>query len=361
MGIQALSSGAGGPVVSTWVNLILFTIQAMLAMEYMQGEKKIALYTVCVYSALAVDLACTVVNCANTWEYVVILDPSLVFINIWELPVAVMLNTFSATSAHIFFVYRYHTISRDIYLTTLVLVLTLAHIGCAVATTATIALDLSILNSTAYTLTIVNSSALVVTDVVISTAMLWATTRVSTRFVKTRNILRRIGLYAISCGITAALATGVTAICLFISLPGWFVLFWSQGRIYSLTVLVNMLHLRSANSSDRGTITFPTIAPATSTNTVYDSERRDTLGVQGVAFTKTTEVYRDGIEDTEYSVGHMMDPNSFAMLSPFPQHCEAPIESGPLRSQVRRIDRHEPRARTPESAFVRYIKSSGMF
>ncbi|KIY66783.1 hypothetical protein CYLTODRAFT_491195 [Cylindrobasidium torrendii FP15055 ss-10] len=234
---------------ANWTNLILCTTQVNIAIRYLQGKKQHPLYVWLVLCSLGVDVTCSIVGCANTWQYLVLSveDP---LVNIWELPVAIILNGFSAAFAQVFFVYRYYHLSHDKYLTFFILALVLVHTSSALATGITVATNPSVFNMRAYTLTIVTASSSIAPNVFISIGMIWITRALHTTFKRTRNILRRVAWYAVTCGFTTSLTAILAVTFLFANINGWFVLFWCQGRIYSLTVLANLIALRMSNQAE---------------------------------------------------------------------------------------------------------------
>ncbi|KIY70671.1 hypothetical protein CYLTODRAFT_451440 [Cylindrobasidium torrendii FP15055 ss-10] len=225
-------------------------LPVLLAIFYIRtrGAESKTFYLYSVVAAIFIDLAASLLVLINVWEYYVLLPADAEVIeNAWSYPAGILLSYASATLEQLFFAHRYHAITRNKYVTSVILLLVLGHDVSAVITAISISMNLAFYNQTGVNLSLATATISVANDVLIVIAMIWGVGRIETYHQETRGILRRVAVFSVSCGLTTAVTTALVITLLQVDLQGWFFLFYSQGRIYSLTVLINLLLLRSVN------------------------------------------------------------------------------------------------------------------
>ncbi|KAK7466345.1 hypothetical protein VKT23_005073 [Stygiomarasmius scandens] len=114
------------------------------------------------------------------------------------------------------------------------------------------------------------SAAADIAIAVVSFITLW---RVSTAYTKTKSILKRVSVLAVTCGFVSAAATVVDLILLFENFTAFLVTFTLLGRVYTLTLLANFLLLKHLGSNE------------TTIDTVGPTFRRNTTTVDGATVT----------------------------------------------------------------------------
>ncbi|KAK0421521.1 hypothetical protein EV421DRAFT_1917177 [Armillaria borealis] len=220
---------------------------------------------------------------ANDYAYLIINDGSLYPISMWMLPTIVLLTYTSASVAQAFFCYRYWTIARNRWITGWITILITAH--------ASRLLDLSVamsdgnpddllpdimhnfrhapngyrhynsvyhVRSRLYSLseawltgTSASSTICAVTDLTIAGFLAWTLLRIQSPNAVTRNILRRVTVHALTCGFTTAFSTTLMSIFMFTAWNAFYTIFTILGRIYSLTILFNLILLKVTSQGDQ--------------------------------------------------------------------------------------------------------------
>ncbi|KIY70732.1 hypothetical protein CYLTODRAFT_419553 [Cylindrobasidium torrendii FP15055 ss-10] len=239
-------------LITSWFNTALYTLQVFLTFWYLgQFEtSKQSRYGLC--GMLVVDLVCTIMVLISTRLYVVnYAGLEVVDVIFWTLPVSILMTFASATIEQAFFVSRYWNITKDKWLTGTIIIFILAHDSLAITTVVYVSANSTAQYTSAGTkYTIASGAICAATDVLIASALTWRVNKIHTFYASTRNILRRVGFFAVTCGFTTAAWTIIMIVTLFTALNGWFFVFYTLGRAYSLTLLGNLILLRLANAKD---------------------------------------------------------------------------------------------------------------
>ncbi|EEB91613.1 hypothetical protein MPER_10002, partial [Moniliophthora perniciosa FA553] len=222
---------------ASWLNLTLYTLEICVGVYYLNISKypwkSFNRFTLT--ASLFVDTACTAVVCYNVYLYLVDTKISQ-SIQPWTLPATILLTYTSSLIEQGFYAHRYWKISRNTFITSVIVVFIFTHVvfgfisGIWTAVRPEVEFSLR--------------SQRQPTDLVIAICMVWKLRSIETTYAQTQSLIRRVSIQAVTSGIFASTATIIMLVLLFTSLNGFYVLFASLGRLYTLTVLINLIVLR---------------------------------------------------------------------------------------------------------------------
>ncbi|SJK98796.1 uncharacterized protein ARMOST_02065 [Armillaria ostoyae] len=187
---------------------------------------------------------------ANDYTYLIINDGSLYPISMWMLPTIVMLTYTSASVAQAFFCYRYWTLARNRWITGWITILITAHMICSLISCIIFVMHPTAI-ATTIPFTIASSTICAVTDLTIAGFLAWTLLRIQSPYAVTRNLLRRVTIHALTCGFTTAFSTTLMSIFMFTAWNAFYTIFTILGRIYSLTILFNLILLKVTSQGDQ--------------------------------------------------------------------------------------------------------------
>lgn len=205
-----------------------------------------------IWASLFLDGACSVVVMANAYTYLIINDGSIYPVSIWMLPTIVMLTYTSASVAQAFFCYRYWTIARNRWITGWITILITVHMVCSLVSCIVFVLHPTDSIATTVPFTIASSAICAGTDLTIAGFLAWTLSRIQSPYAVTRNLLRRVTIHALTCGFTTAFCTTLMSIFMFTAWNAFYTIFTILGRIYSLTILFNLILLKVTSQGDQG-------------------------------------------------------------------------------------------------------------
>ncbi|KIK67570.1 hypothetical protein GYMLUDRAFT_878069 [Collybiopsis luxurians FD-317 M1] len=146
----------------------------------------------------------------------------------------------------VFFTRRYWQLTHNVVVTSVICII----LGAHAVSTWVLSIDLMVdpaqknLNFGIHS-TIVAATLCAVTDFCIAAAMFHATRSIRTTYVTTQSLLHRITVHSVACGVTTSVLTIVMLCMLVTSNFNPFVLIFDfLGRVYTLTILVNLFILR---------------------------------------------------------------------------------------------------------------------
>ncbi|KAF8914741.1 hypothetical protein CPB85DRAFT_480635 [Mucidula mucida] len=244
------SSYAAAPLLGSHFNVFLYTSELAMTYWYIRNFKTLPMYKYGIYASVVIDGLASLFVIANVYLYLIAMSGEIITQQGWPTPAIIILNYASATIEQCFFMYRYWTISRDKYMTAFLTFLILGHIVCVLTTAVYISVHTVIGQSVGLDLTIAAAATCAGTDILIAASLAWALGSIDTHYSSTKILLRRIAVYAVSCGVTTALSTTLTVLLLFTNFNGFQVMFAILGRIYTLTILINLMLLRASAPSD---------------------------------------------------------------------------------------------------------------
>ncbi|KAK0494540.1 hypothetical protein EDD18DRAFT_1400592 [Armillaria luteobubalina] len=238
-----LSGCSGALLAASWLNVMLYTSQLALSIYYLSHFTTAARLHYWIWASLFLDGACSVVVMANLYTYLIINDGSLYPMSMWMLPTLVLLTYTSASVAQAFFCYRYWTmwVPHDSLLLT------------SLNTPRSVVFVLHPTHSISTTVpfTIASSAICAATDLTIAGCLAWTLSRIQSPYAVTRNLLRRVTIHALTCGFTTAFCTTLMSIFMFTAWNAFYTIFTILGRIYSLTILFNLILLKVTSQSDQ--------------------------------------------------------------------------------------------------------------
>ncbi|TFK67734.1 hypothetical protein BDN72DRAFT_82792 [Pluteus cervinus] len=242
----------GTTIVASWLNLVLYTIELVLALRYLtsygiHGPRR---FNLVVYLLAVNGMLATVSNCAVSWQYMVQSPGILPAVHTWPLSATMFSNLVAATTEQIFLVHRFYVLSGKLYLSASVLILILAHTSVTMVT----AIDLLVHPFYGHPLCIITmtvgfciSAAI---DVVIPLLLVGDLRKIQTSSMWTQGLIRRICLHSLSTGGAVAVTEVLVIVLFWLQSPYLQVFTAALGRLYGLTIFVNLLVCqRSTNSA----------------------------------------------------------------------------------------------------------------
>uniref|UniRef100_A0A0W0FR98 DUF6534 domain-containing protein n=1 Tax=Moniliophthora roreri TaxID=221103 RepID=A0A0W0FR98_MONRR len=262
----ALNEARTAFLFSSWLNLTLYTLEICLGVYYFNISKYPwnSFNRLTLTASLLVDTACTAVVCYNVYFYLVdfrskspfssfraasqpdVNEDVNQFIQPWTLPATILLTYTSSLIEQCFYVHRYWKISRNIFMTLIIVVFIVTHVVFGFISGIWTAIRPQIGFSFAVTATTVAAVLCSATDLVIAVCMAWKLKSIRTTYAQTQSLIRRMTIQAVTNGIITSTATIIMLVLLFTTINGFYVLFASLGRLYTLTVLINFIVLRGS-------------------------------------------------------------------------------------------------------------------
>ncbi|ESK91679.1 hypothetical protein Moror_10675 [Moniliophthora roreri MCA 2997] len=244
----ALNEARTAFLFSSWLNLTLYTLEICLGVYYFNISKYPwnSFNRLTLTASLLVDTACTAVVCYNVYFYLVDFRNVNQFIQPWTLPATILLTYTSSLIEQSFYVHRYWKISRNIFMTLIIVVFIVTHVVFGFISGIWTAIRPQIGFSFAVTATTVAAVLCSATDLVIAVCMAWKLKSIRTTYAQTQSLIRRMSIQAVTNGIITSTATIIMLVLLFTTINGFYVLFASLGRLYTLTVLINFIVLRGS-------------------------------------------------------------------------------------------------------------------
>ncbi|KAK0474160.1 hypothetical protein IW261DRAFT_565691 [Armillaria novae-zelandiae] len=246
-----LNVSSGALLAASWLNVMLYTSQLSLSIYYLGHFTTAVRLYYWIWVSLFLDGACSVVVMANVYTYLIINDGSLYPISMWMLPTLVLLTYTSASVAQAFFCYRYWTIARNRWITGWITVLITVHMICSLISCIVFILHPTDSITTTVPFAIASSAICAATDLTIAGCLAWTLSRIQSPYAVTRNLLRRVTIHALTCGFTTAFCTTLMSIFMFTAWNAFYTIFTILGRIYSLTILFNLILLKVTSQGDQ--------------------------------------------------------------------------------------------------------------
>ncbi|KAJ7907221.1 hypothetical protein B0H13DRAFT_2332602 [Mycena leptocephala] len=233
-------------LVSSWVNIALYTLELVLCAVYFGRSSRPTIHKLGVVGLVFVDSVCTLSVC-----FAVGLSPlslSLTTTNlrlVFFAPLAteILTTNVSAGIAQLFLCNLFYNLTRNKSLSGLMLLLILVHIGLSCASAfgslATLFLFGFVLTTTTF-----GAIFCAATDVLIAISLAWKYWTMMKDSIpehSTTSLLRRVLIMSVSTGAICASNTLLMMILLLENSAGFLFFFNCQGRVYALTILGNFL------------------------------------------------------------------------------------------------------------------------
>ncbi|KAL4263735.1 DUF6534 domain-containing protein [Pleurotus pulmonarius] len=249
-------------LISSWLNLIFYTVEvALYALYMLKFRKDRPIHRWVVFAALVSDTVCTIGVSAGA--YSILLLPNAT--SFWAGSLIIWSNGVSSGIEHAFLTYRiwhlqvfdyssnlhtrqHYVKLRNIWPLALLIPLTLVHIGFTTASGVLVLTQRS-KSREGIICTLIGGSLRAATDIMIACILVYQINKFHTAFVSTQTFLRRFTVKVMATGIIAAVLTLLIVILLAINnnmafLPTSFV-----GRVHSITTLSHLSMRRSKKES----------------------------------------------------------------------------------------------------------------
>ncbi|KAF7426075.1 hypothetical protein PC9H_008441 [Pleurotus ostreatus] len=264
-------------LISSWLNLALYATEINLAYRYMcKFPNDSRMNRGIVRFALVVDTISTVAVCGNAWIFLVGtprtgLPPTF---HRWPLPTLVIATACSASLEQSFLIFRFWKLRhagsemqrqmresasrrfhklRDVFMAGFLALLVCTHTGFALTSGILIFLNPIIAPGFAVTATTVAKCVSGAADILIAIALVWQLRTVDASFRPTQSLIRRLIANAIASGAIVAVTTLLLMVLFLVKAPAFNIFSAILGRLYSITILVNLsTRLRKHSGSTTG-------------------------------------------------------------------------------------------------------------
>ncbi|KAK0452628.1 hypothetical protein EV421DRAFT_1898352 [Armillaria borealis] len=242
-----LSQSPGTVLAMSWLNIILYTSQVALSIYYLRHFTATRWLRGWIFASLFIDGTCLIVGMVGVYMYLVLSQGPSHTLFTWAGKVVVLLTYSSASIAHTFFCHRYWTISKNKWITGWIVFLIITNmLGTLVSTVFTSLHPEALVLVVPLTLSSICAAA----DVTIAASLAWTCWHIQSPHAKTKDLLRRAAIQALTCGFTTAIFTTIMSISIFVVWNIFYSFFAVLGRVYSLTVLTTLMLLKVINRSD---------------------------------------------------------------------------------------------------------------
>ncbi|KAJ7093271.1 hypothetical protein B0H15DRAFT_155121 [Mycena belliarum] len=231
-------------LVSSWINVFLYTLELVLARRYFQCPKRPPLYKAGVISLLFFDTVCTLTVCVNISFFLLGPPPGETFeVSMSPTSVVVFMTYCSAAVEQAVLAHLYFSLTGNIIITACMGLAILVHMGFAFACAALIIVFNSELSGALMT-TSVSAIACSVTDIFIAICLgfkVWQMLSPGEVHTPTHSFARKFLLLILSAGFIVVVNTlAMMSLLLSHSYVSEFFLSY-QGRVYTLALLANFL------------------------------------------------------------------------------------------------------------------------
>lgn len=242
-----IESTVGGLLAGTWVNSYFFMIELIMCYRYFTryGRSDPIWLKGVVAMALAVDTTSTINHYACVWLYTITHWGEVDYVKkqYWPIPVYLVTTGASAWIVQQFLIYRFYLLSKNRWISPILLTVSYAAFGGSIATAAIITKksDYSARNDVQVSVTIwLVSSA--IADISIAVILIYTLQRMKTNFRKTKNLIRRLTTLAIQTGGPGSVVASL-ALALYLQDTEGNIsvgVAFSLGRVYAITMLHNL-------------------------------------------------------------------------------------------------------------------------
>ncbi|KAK0192963.1 hypothetical protein F5146DRAFT_1042225 [Armillaria mellea] len=247
-----LNVSSGALLAASWLNMMLYTSQLALSIYYLGHFTTGVRMYYWILASLFLDGACSVVVMANVYTYLIINEARYTQ---YRCGCSLRLSCsriHPPSVAQAFFCYRYWTIARNRCITGCITILITVHMVCSLISCIVFVLHPMDSIATTIPFTIASSAICAATDLTIAGFLAWTLSRIESPYAVTRNLLRRVTIHALTCGFTTAFCTTLMSIFMFTAWNAFYTIFTILGRIYSLTILFNLILLKVTSQGDQG-------------------------------------------------------------------------------------------------------------
>ncbi|KAJ6585804.1 hypothetical protein B0H19DRAFT_1059995 [Mycena capillaripes] len=221
-------------LVGSWINCLLFMLEVVLAVRYFRDSSRSLLHRAGIGAIVASDTLCTFTICAKIY-LLVSLHPSQprdIYPRFSAETLAVILFSTYATAslAQLFLCALYFNITKRRVITIFLVLNIVAHLAFSYTSAVLVAATGSTLGWA------------IITSNMIAATLLHIFIRMDKNSAfrgSTHNLLRRLIVLFLSSGVIVASTTIISIILVLNQSPASALFFYSQGRVYALTILGN--------------------------------------------------------------------------------------------------------------------------
>ncbi|KAF7291370.1 hypothetical protein MIND_01281500 [Mycena indigotica] len=244
--MPSLDIVTGALLVGTWVNSLLYSVEASQVIRYFRSFPNDDWYLkALVISAFLLDTASAVGNYAAVYLYTITHAGDMLYLSNqnWTFPLLIFTTGLVAAEVQVFLVARYWRFSKNIFITLFFFLVIIVATGACFATGITVTRFPSYVDRSkarVFAATWVISQA--VTDLLIAVALVWQFRRVKSSFKETQSMLNRLALQTIQTGSASAAVALAANISYLVNNESNVPLgiAYCLGRVYVLTMLSNL-------------------------------------------------------------------------------------------------------------------------
>ncbi|KAL0955788.1 hypothetical protein HGRIS_002002 [Hohenbuehelia grisea] len=245
-----------GPLlIGNWINSFLFMWEILQVITYYKNYSDPWPFKLLIAFAITIDFVSTLNSFIMVYLYSVTNWGKLLYVikTHWPLPVEVLTVTISTTIVQAFLIHRYWSISKNIYVTTLLLLVLLASFAGGVGSTVGFCnpalYGISSLTDNFLKMWLITTSSC---GVLVAASLVFELSRVRTAFKSTKSLVRKLSANAIQAGLAPAFIDMITLFCYLkdkeSNVGMGFAL--CAGRVYTLTMLWN-LNMRRRKTTNK--------------------------------------------------------------------------------------------------------------
>ncbi|KAJ8081774.1 hypothetical protein PM082_007620 [Marasmius tenuissimus] len=247
-------------LVATWFNLLVYTFELNLGVYFLSISSRKSVRTI-VGIALVLETMATAMVCIHGYNHFFLYHDAIEAAYSWNLPIISIFTNLSIGAEQLYFTHRFWTLSRNGIAAGIISVSIILRVIfiliLMIYSRVTVYAHVVPLTRAA----IVAATLSVVTDIVIAVISVWKMKKIRTAYDSTQNLLKKMMIYAVTCGILTALCTVVSIIITYVSLDAFNILFFAIGRIYTLTILLNLMIIRGPGSGPDDARDLPETSP----------------------------------------------------------------------------------------------------
>ncbi|KAF9530253.1 hypothetical protein CPB83DRAFT_892863 [Crepidotus variabilis] len=236
----------------SWINALLFTLEIILAVYYLSHYTAKLSVKCLIYGIMAVDSLLLLTTFTSAWVVLIQDDLQQGYnprASLWTVPLSTFLLATLAVTQELLLVSRFHALSRAFAITIILLLLIGAHAilslysGFYVITQPSLDPNFERFANKA---SMILAALASLVDTVIPLAVSWQLYKVS---LPRERSFRDVLLNAVSCGGIGGLVRLILLVLFFTKSGVFYVLVNIMGRIYVITLLVNLLIGRKTMST----------------------------------------------------------------------------------------------------------------
>ncbi|KAJ7321624.1 hypothetical protein DFH08DRAFT_889219 [Mycena albidolilacea] len=231
-------------IVSSWLNVAMYAFELVLCGFYFKRRSRPLLHKLGVWSLIVADGVCVLAvnfNVSLTITGAAFRNP-----HFFVAPIAAQIITtyVSAVIAQLFFCNLFYTLTHNILVSGVIVVLIAVHLGFSWVSAILLLLDPTATSGISFTTTTVGAVSCAATDIIVAVCLatkFGTLMRETTPGHATRSLVRRILILTVASGSICATITLLMMILLLKNNPAFTFLFVLQGRVYALSILGNFL------------------------------------------------------------------------------------------------------------------------